>query len=300
MDMNETQALAALTELWQPNIRLPVKRRFATLGAGVAAGLGPLLEEAGYRWANTEPAPRGLSVQNARQFNYDVFSCRTGAITSAAVLHQWVAWALGHSTPPDVVWEFVGRSFDPFRPMIEPDGFATPTEVLSTRALTLAALKKALEAAGVLVIVLDGVESWQDKATEVEYPACAEIFAEAYHPESHDTKSRPYPAVVKSLKETIAMLQRANKNIRILLGVNGPDFAAATYSKDPAALAACGGTATLRAAMGQLAATQKGVAYLPVYEMALQGTPREIIQCAVVERLQQLAPPQGSDGPEQP
>jgi hypothetical protein len=265
-------------DLWTPKVRLTPRRKIATFGTEFAAQLGPKLTEAGYKWLNMEPAPKGLSAVNAGRFNYDVLSCRLGPVSSVAQFHQWVSWALGKSSPPDEIWQRDGRFFDPFRPTIEPDGFVSPAEALASRKTALEALEKTLQQAGLLVLTFGSIESWVHKRLGWEYGEWPVGFSEMFDPEQHETKARAYLAVVKVLKDMLGLLQEANPNLRVLLGVSGA-LLGMRYSDSHLAVASAGSAAVLRAAIGQVASTQKGVEYLPTFEMQgfvqATGNPRK-------------------------
>ena len=82
-----------------------------------------------------------MSDESALEYNYGIFTARTGNIYTVSLLKQWSGWALGVKEPPTEVWEKDGRYYDPFRPNIEPNGFASEKEVLSSREITIDAFR---------------------------------------------------------------------------------------------------------------------------------------------------------------
>jgi hypothetical protein len=85
-----------IERLWSP--KAPISRRasIVTFGSCFAQHIGRAMADRGYTWSSMERAPRGLSPENARRFNYGIFSARTGNIYRTSLLLQWTSWALGH------------------------------------------------------------------------------------------------------------------------------------------------------------------------------------------------------------
>jgi len=107
-----------------------------------------------------ETPPVELSTENAKKYNYGVFSARTANIYTTSLLKQWTEWSLGESKPPTEVWYKNGRYYDPFRPTIEPNGFATELEVHQSREITLEAFRKSIVESDLFVFTLGLTESW--------------------------------------------------------------------------------------------------------------------------------------------
>ena len=127
----------ALNKVWQPKYAIKKSHQIASFGSCFAQHISRELTANGYNWLNAEQAPKYNRSNYAREYGYDVFSARTGNIYTTAQLRQWVEWAAGDATPPDEIWQSDGRFHDPFRPNIEPDGFASAHEVLQSRELTI-------------------------------------------------------------------------------------------------------------------------------------------------------------------
>ena len=69
-----------LQEVWRPKLAVKATDAIVTFGSCFAQHIGRALVERGFNWHSAEPRPPGLSASNARRFNYDVFSARTGNI----------------------------------------------------------------------------------------------------------------------------------------------------------------------------------------------------------------------------
>ena len=114
--------------VWTPKFEIGPETRIVTFGSCFAQHIGAALRARDFTWLQTEPPPVGLSEDSAKANGYGLFSCRTGNVYTAAMLRQWTDWALGSGLCPGEFWEENGRWFDPFRPTIEPGGFASREE----------------------------------------------------------------------------------------------------------------------------------------------------------------------------
>jgi hypothetical protein len=173
---------------------------------------------------------------------------------------------LGHSTPPAIGWETPeGRVLDPFRPMIEPDGFETHEEMLASRAVTIEAFGKAVRKAQIFVFTMGLTEGWLD--TEgYEYPMCPGTVGGTYDDTRHVFENARYPEIWRDLRAALAMMRAANPRLRVLLTVS-PVPLTATASGQHVLTATTQSKSTLRAVAGDIAETHRYVDYFPSYEI---------------------------------
>ena len=257
---------SAIGPLWSPKFDIRPEQKWVTFGSCFAQHIGRALKERGFSWLSTEPPPPELSESEAKRFNYNVFSCRTGNIYTTSLLLQWTRWAVGGEKAPDEVWEKDGRYFDPFRPAIEPGGFASREELLSLRRETIQAFGKAIRQANFFVFTLGLIESWRNKKEQYEYPACPGTIAGAFDPELHEFRYLDIFEVVDSLRAAIELMRKVNPALRIMLTVS-PVPLTATNSGRHVMVATTEAKSLLRTAAGQLARTYDCVDYFPSYEI---------------------------------
>lgn len=258
--------------LWNPKFAIRKRDRVVTFGSCFAQHIGRAMAARGYNWVDTEPAPEGLSAENAKKFNYGIFSSRTGNIYTVSLLRQWTAWALGKAAAPDEIWEDdKGRFHDPFRPVVEPGGFASRDELLRSRQHTIDAFRKGIETASVFVFTLGLTESWHNDAGDFEYPMCPGTAAGTFDPALHKFHNQRYPLIRKELMAAMDMMREVNPGIRFLLTVS-PVPLTATMSGNHVLVATMESKSTLRAVAGHLAATMDDVDYFPSYEI-INATP---------------------------
>lgn len=262
-----------IAELWDPKFGLKPAHKVATMGSCFAQHFGRELKARGYNWFDAERAPDIFSPAVKKKYNYGVFSARTGNVYTAAALRQWVHWALGIESPPSEIWEKHGRYIDPFRPAIEPEGFASTTELLASRAAVLRAMREIISKTHRFVFTLGLTEGWINRSHGYNYAACPGTIAGTFDPSVHEFKNYNFNEIYRDLNKTIASIRSKNPKIRILLTVS-PVPLVATASGKHVLTATTYSKSVLRAVAGLLADTHAAVDYFPSYEM-ITGTPFE-------------------------
>lgn len=201
---------------------------------------------------------------------HGVFSFRTGNIYSAALLRQWVFWALGLADPPATVWAEADRWVDPFRPAIPAAGYDSADAVLQARAHTLQALRESLAATDMLVFTLGLTEAWVDTDGSV-YPMCPGTVRGRFDAARHHFVNFDVAQVQQHLGEAFDALRRFNPTLRFLLTVS-PVPLTATASGRHVLVATMQSKSVLRAAAAGLQAQRDDVDYFPSYEL-IAGSP---------------------------
>lgn len=255
-----------ISGLWTPKFPLLPDDTVITAGSCFAQHIGRALVKRGFSWFDAEPGPAKLSNSSRKLFNYGIFSFRTGNIYTASQLRQWLSWAVKPDSCPDEVWEANGRFHDPFRPAIEPDGFASAAEMRDSRAATLFSIATAVRKASVLVFTLGLTEGWENGAHGYSYAMCPGTTAGEFDPGQHVFRNYTYPEIRADLEAAIALLREINPDLRILLTVS-PVPLTATASKAHVLSATTYSKSTLRAVAGDLAAELDHVDYFPSYEI---------------------------------
>ena len=174
-----------ITGLWKPKHAIRRRTRIVTAGSCFAQHFARALVARRYRWLDFEPGPAGLTPEQRKDYHYGTFSFRTGNIYTPKMLLQWLTWAMTDAEPPDEVWEKDGRFYDPFRPGVEPGGFAGAEELHASRRDTLRAIAEAVRGSQVFVFTLGLTEAWQNKATGAEYAVCPGTVAGEFDAEAH-------------------------------------------------------------------------------------------------------------------
>jgi hypothetical protein len=255
-----------ITDLWTPKFTIGQDAPVVTAGSCFAAHIGRALLEEGMHWYDAEPAPPGLTREERSARGYRRFSFRTGNIYTAAALRQWFAWALDEEKPPEEVWEDNGTFHDPYRPTLEPDGFASPDDLVRSREVTLAAVRTALTKADVLVFTLGLTEAWHDTRTGTVLPMCPGTVRGTFDPARHVLRNHTVTQVHHDLTAVLALARAVNSRLRMVLTVS-PVPLTATATGRHALVATTHSKSVLRAAAGQLADETDHVDYFPSYEI---------------------------------
>jgi hypothetical protein len=260
-----------ISELWDPKFPISHLSKVITFGSCFAQHIGRALQKRGFRWLITEPNPFQLNREDAVRFNYDVFSSRTGNIYTVTLLKQWVSWATGETRPPDEIWEYDGRFYDPFRPNIEPNGFSSPEEMVQSREMAIEAFRIGLTSANVFVFTLGLTESWFNREYGYEYPLCPGTVVGLYDESQHKFVNQSYTDIYTTMAGVIRLIKNLNPRIKFLLTVS-PVPLTATMSGNHVLVATMESKSTLRAVAGSLRNRFAFVDYFPSYEI-INATP---------------------------
>jgi GSCFA family len=255
-----------ITGLWKPKIEIRRRTRIVTAGSCFAQHFAKALVARRYRWLDFEPGPAGLTPEQRKDYHYGTFSFRTGNIYTPRMLLQWLTWALTDAKPPDEVWERDGRFYDPFRPGVEPGGFASVEELHASRRDTLVAVADAVRGSHVFVFTLGLTEAWANKATGVEYAVCPGTVAGEFDEAAHVFTNHGFSALMRDMTSALRLMFRANRRLMVLLTVS-PVPLTATASGGHVLTATSHSKSMLRAVASELTLVQHRVDYFPSYEI---------------------------------
>lgn len=260
------KGLEAVADLWEPKFPVTRADEIVTFGSCFSQHFGRALRQRGFSWLITEKAPTHLSEESRKKFNYDVFSARTGNIYTTSLLQQWVSWAVGDKPASDEIWTSGDRYFDPFRPVVEPNEFASEDELVASRRHTIAAFGDAISKANLLVFTMGLTESWFNAVNGWEYPMCPGTVAGEFDGARHTFVNQDYAFIRENLARAIQQIRAVNPGINILLTVS-PVPLVATMSGQHVLAATMGSKSILRAVAGSLACEMDAVDYFPSYEI---------------------------------
>ncbi len=252
--------------LWTPKYRIRKADKVVTAGSCFAQHIGRALKARGYRWTDFEPAPDMMPTARAADYGYGIFSFRTGNIYTARMLCQWLSLAYDLAEVSDEIWEKDGRFFDPLRPAIEPNGFASRDEVMAARAATVAAFRRAVEEADVFVFTLGLTESWRHRDTALEYAMCPGTIAGSFDPDVHVFANARAAQISAQLARALKEMRRRNRRLRVLLTVS-PVPLTATASGEHVLTATSRSKSVLRTVAAEAAEDYSFVDYFPSYEI---------------------------------
>lgn len=262
-----------LSGLWSSKWVLPVDARFSTFGSCFAQHISRALKARKMGWIDAEPAPLGLPPELAKAFNYGVFSARTANIYTAAQLRLLLGLASGEGDPAGAeIWaDADGRFRDSLRPAIEPKGFASWDEAVTSRRSMLRGLRRAVEGADVFVFTLGLTECWESRATGQPYAACPGTLGGKFDEAAHRFSNHRAARIREDLEAVLGALRRMNPDIHLLLTVS-PVPLTATATDRHVLVATTHSKSVLRAVAGEMAEDHDRVDYFPSYEI-ITGAP---------------------------
>ena len=260
-----------ISNLWSPKFELLPTHAVATAGSCFAQHIGRALVRRNYNWFDAEPAPGEFHEQTKIDFNYGIFSFRTGNIYTATALRQWIRWSLELETPPEEVWQKDGRYYDPFRPNIEPNGFSSMVQFQESRKSVLRAIRKVVEKADVFVFTMGLTEGWVHSEHNYVYAMCPGTLAGEFDPNLHVFRNFRFDEIESCLQDCFETIKEVNPNVRFILTVS-PVPLTATASGGHVLTATTHSKSVLRAVAGQLSQDRPEVDYFPSYEI-ITGIP---------------------------
>lgn len=254
-----------LNDIWDPKFPIYKKSKVVTFGSCFAQHIGKALAKNGFSWLDTELPPNGLSIENSKKYNYNVFSARTGNIYTTSLLKQWVQWAVDGKSVPEEVWECSDRFFDPFRPSIEYGGFSSVDELFESRWQAIKSFELAIKECDVFVFTLGLTESWFD-IDGFEYPVCPGTVSGVFDSKKHVFLNQDFNFVKTNLIKSINLIRQVNPKVKFLLTVS-PVPLVATNSGSNVLVATMHSKSILRSVAGQISRNHDFVDYFPSYEI---------------------------------
>jgi FkbM family methyltransferase len=246
--------------------RIRRSHRIATAGSCFAQHIARRLAGAGFHYLVTEAA-HPLVAQDAEEYNYGVFTARYGNIYTSRQLVQTLKRAYDMFFPREDPWPaHQGRFIDPFRPRIQPNGFASLDELLADRRQHLAAIRRAVEQLDVLVFTLGLTETWVSRLDGAALPLCPGVSGGTFSETNYAFINLGVQEVVADLVEAVDLVRSKNPGARFILTVS-PVPLVATMEDRSVLVSTTYSKSVLRVAAEEVAARYDAVAYFPSYEI---------------------------------
>ena len=247
--------------------KVRVRDRVATAGSCFAQHIARYLGECGMNYFVAEPAHPMIPPVLARDFNYGTFSARYGNLYTPRQLLQLFERAYGRFEPADSAWqEDNGRWLDPYRPQVQPTGFASRRELDLDRGLHLAAVRRMFEQLDVFVFTLGLTEAWLSTVDGAVYPTCPGAAGGRFDPVLHRFHNFTVDEITADLQAFIDALRAVNPAAKVMLTVS-PVPLIATASGQHVLAATTYSKSVLRVACEQVCQQRPAVGYFPSYEV---------------------------------
>lgn len=241
--------------------------KVATAGSCFAQHIARHLSGAGFNYIVTEQAHPLVADVADSKYNYGLYTARYANIYTTRQMAQLLKRAYGLFQPIDDMWlNDDGTVLDPFRPEIQPGGFATVDEFQADRVSHFAAVRAMVEQLDCFVFTLGLTESWQARADGAVYPLCPGTAGGVFNQEEHLFHNMTVAETLSDLAEIREFILKRNPKAKFILTVS-PVPLVATISNDHALTATTFSKSILRAAAGEFANQHDDVAYFPSYEI---------------------------------
>jgi hypothetical protein len=182
---------------------------------------------------------------------------------------QLLLRALGRFTPQEEYWSArEGAFLDPFRPLIQPGGFASVEELEYDRRAHLEAVVRAVQRSDVFVFTLGLTEAWVDRRDGAVYPVPPGRGRGTFDPERVEFQNFTAEQTAQALVRAFALLREINPKIQLMLTVS-PVPLAATYAGPHVLRATIYSKSALRVAAETACSTHDDIDYFASYEIAM-------------------------------
>ena len=254
-----------------PPFRIDRDVRIATAGSCFAQNMARVLRREGYNFFLAEAPPAGMPVEQAQLAGYGLFSARFGNVYTARQLLQLFERAYGTFAPRDRAWVRAdGRYADPFRPQVEPGGFASADDVVASREEHLAAVRRMFEQLDVLIFTLGLTEAWRSRVDGAVFPLAPGVSAGRMDAAEYEFVNFTAGEVRDDLDAFLARLREVNPGASVVLTVS-PQPPIATYEPRHVVVSAAYTKAALRVAADEIDRAWANVWYFPGYELVAGG-----------------------------
>ena len=259
----------AIDPVLETPFRIAPHDRVATGGSCFAQEIAQRLQKSGFLYYLAEQPPEGMSAAEALRRNYAMYSCRYGNLYTTLQFRQLIDRAYGRFQPQIDVWTHAktGRYLDPFRPRIEPDGWATADDMRADREKHLAAVRNMLETMDVFVFTFGHTETWRHKPDGAIMQMAPGVDGGTWDPDTYEFYNMTVSEVVREFLACVDMIRDVNPNVRIVLSVS-PVGIIATYENRHVIESNSAVKAILRAAADEVVRSRPNIAYFPSFDLA--------------------------------
>jgi hypothetical protein len=241
--------------------------KVASIGSCFARHVSSRLQSAGLNYYVTEAKTPEMNAEEAKRRSFGIYSARYGDVYTARQLIQLFDRAFGELQPTAKAWRRPdGRLVDPFRPMIEPDGYETEEEVENSRAQHLAAVRYLFETLDVLVFTLGLTEAWRLKRDGSLFPVAPGVVAGEWDPSAYEFINFGADEIANDLEQLIRKMASVNPHAKLILTVS-PVPLVATYENRHVLVSTTYSKSALRVAADMVCRKNRNALYFPSYEI---------------------------------
>ncbi|MYM67030.1 GSCFA domain-containing protein [Pseudoduganella sp. FT55W] len=251
-----------------PRLRITPTQQVASAGSCFAQRIAEALQDSGYGYMVAESGPAFIDAADRKALGYGVYSARYGNIYTTLQLLQLFDRAYGRFEPSEPLWRNAeGGYVDPFRPSVQPGGFATESECLWDRREHLAAVRAMFEQLDVFVFTLGLTEAWLSADDGAVFPVSpGSGLGGEFDPARHRYHNFSVAEVTEHLSQFITRLAEVNPRAQVILTVS-PVPLMATFEDRHVLQATTYSKAVLRVAVEEVLRRHDNAHYFASYEI---------------------------------
>lgn len=226
------------------------------------------MSNSGFNHHITEQAHPIVPQEIATKHNYGLFAARYGNVYTARQLLQLIHRAYGTFTPRVSIWK-APRSegvVDPFRPQIQPGGFASAAELEADRTHHFKCIRRAIEEMDVFVFTLGLTEAWVDVQDGAAYPIAPGVAGGQYDPDQVEFRNFDDTETYEDMHAALTLLRQLRPDVKIILTVS-PVPLNATYEDRHVLASTVWSKSVLRIVAEKCARTFHNCVYFPSFEI---------------------------------
>lgn len=262
----ERVAAQELDPVVTPRFRIARLDRVATAGSCFAQHIARALQQGGFDYMVVDRVA-GMPAPEAQRRGFGMFSARYGNLYTARQLVQLFDRAHGDFTPKDRFWRRDdGRWVDPFRPQIEPDGFALQRDVVRAAREHLQDVQRMFAELDVFVFTLGLTECWRRRSDGAVFPLAPGVAGGHFDPELYEFVNFNAAEVASDVRAFMRRLHGVNRKARVILTVS-PVPLIATFANRHVLVSTTYSKSVLRAAADEVLKSEPAVDYFPSYEI---------------------------------
>jgi hypothetical protein len=193
-------------------------------------------------------------------------SARHGNIYTTLQLRQLLDRALGTFAPAEQAWPTAeGRWLDPFRPLVDRDGFRTIPELERARRAHLDAVRTMFEQTDLFVFTLGQTEVWCDTRDGAAFPTAPGRGRGVFDAARYAFRNLDQAASAAELDAFLRVLTELNPAVHVVLTVS-PVPMALTMEPTHVARASLYSKSVLKVVAEEAARRHRNVDYFPSYD----------------------------------
>ncbi len=240
--------------------------KIATIGSCFAQHLGTSIAKSGCNYFVTETCAAEVPPAVARSRNYGVFSARYGNVYTVKQAVQLFDRAFGKFQCGEHIWNHSAKLVDAFRPQIEPEGFSTAEELMSSRSAHLECVRKVFAECDWLIFTLGLTEAWRSISDGAVFPLAPGVAGGTFNADEFEFVNFSVREVSDDLAALVERLQGVNPTAQVLVTIS-PVPLIATYERRHVLVSTAFSKAALRVAADEAERNFKNVIYFPSYEI---------------------------------